>query len=92
MKTLIPLPESRALDRMLDPFTHCLTPAAARSLVKFRADPVTQARVAELGEKCNEGRLTGSEREEYEAYVKAIDLIAILQSKARQFLAKRRRP
>ena len=90
MKTLAPAPESRALDRILDPFTRCLTPAVARSLVKFRADPDTQARIAVLADRCNEGRVTRSERDEYEAYVRAIDLIAILQSKARRFLAKSR--
>jgi hypothetical protein len=80
-----------ALDRILDSFTRCLTPAAARAVVAFRADEVTQARIAELAERCNEGRLTAQERSEYEAYVRGIDLIAILQSKARRFLAQSRK-
>jgi hypothetical protein len=76
---------------MLDPLAESLTPAPARVLVDFRADPDAQARIAELAEKCNEGQLTPAEREEYEAYVRAIDLISILQSKARRLLAKARR-
>ena len=68
-----------------------LTPAAARALASFRASPDVQARIAELGEKCNEGQLTPEERAEYEAYVRAIDVIAILQSKARRQLAKTRK-
>ena len=87
MQTLKPPP----LDRLLEPLTLKLTPAAARALVNFRADAETQARIAELAEKCNEGRLTPQERQEYEAFVRAIDLIAILQSKARRLLARNRK-
>jgi hypothetical protein len=78
----------RAADHLLEPLARTLTPGAARAVVKFRADAATQARIAELGDKCNEGELTPEERSEYEAYVRAIDLIAILQSKARRALAR----
>ena len=81
-----PSTDSALLDRILDPFTRTLTPTAARALVKFRAGPDVQARIAELAEKCNEGQLTPKERAEYEAYVRAGDLVAILQSKARRYL------
>jgi hypothetical protein len=80
-----------ALDRILDPLARCLTPAAARALVTMRADPETQARIAELADKCNEGLLTREERREYEAFVRAIDLVSILQSKARKLIARPRR-
>jgi len=63
--------ETAILDRLLDPLTRRLTPAAARVLVEFRADAATQSRIAELADKCNEGELTPSERAEYEAYVRA---------------------
>jgi hypothetical protein len=84
-------PETAALDRLLDPLTSALTPAATRALVEFRADAATQARIAELGAKCNEGQLSPQERSEYEAYVRAIDLIAVLQSNARRLLATARK-
>jgi hypothetical protein len=84
-------PEKPVLDRLLDPLARCLTPAAARALVRFRADSATQARIAELADKCNEGQLTRPERAEYAAYLRAIDLIAILQSKARRLLARVRK-
>jgi len=74
------------LDRMLDPLAESLTPAAARALVDFRADAATQAHITELADKCNAGQLTPKESAEYEAYVRAIDLIAVLQSKARRAL------
>lgn len=88
MKTATALPATGALDRLLGPLADALTPAAARAVVNFRADPSTQARIAELAEKCNEGQLTRKERDEYEVYVRALDLIAILQSKARRILAR----
>lgn len=75
-------------DRILDPVSRCLTPEVARRLVKLRADPDVQARIDELADKCNEGELTTAERAEYDAYVSAIDFIAILQAKARELLAK----
>ena len=43
------------LDRLLDPLGRCLTPEAARRLLELRADPVAQARIDELVEKCNQG-------------------------------------
>ena len=79
------------LDRLLDPVSRCFTTEGAQALAELQADPVAQARVEELAEKCNEGRLTPQERQEYEAFVRAIDLIAILQSKARRLLARNRK-
>jgi hypothetical protein len=76
------------LKRLLDPVGKCLTVKSARALVKLRADPEVQARMEEWAEKCNEGKLSKEERAEYEACLMAGTLIAILQSKARQFLAK----
>jgi hypothetical protein len=84
-------PATSVLDRLLDPLARSLTPAAARALVDFRADADTQAHIANLAEKCNEGQLSPEERAEYETIVRAIDLIAILQSKARRLLAKTRK-
>jgi hypothetical protein len=74
------------LDRLLDPITRCLNPESARALVELRADTASQARIAELAEKCNEGRLTPDEHREYETYVHVGNVIAILQAKARLLL------
>ena len=38
--------------------------------------------------KCNEGLLTPTERAEYESYVSAVDLVSVLQGKARLWLAR----
>jgi hypothetical protein len=90
MKTLVSS-DAAALDALLDSFSACMTPAAARRVAAFRANRETQARVAELAEKCNEGVLTPAERREYEAYVRAIDFISIMQAKARLALKKSRK-
>lgn len=80
-----------ALDRLLDSFSACLTAATARRIAAFRADTLTQARIAELAEKCTEGDLTPAERREYEDDVRTIDFISILQAKARLALARSRK-
>ena len=76
------------LDRVLDPCIEGLTPQAARKIADFRADAETQARVGELAAKADIGELSDDERAEYQDYVEAFDLVAILKSKARSVLAK----
>jgi hypothetical protein len=80
-------PVTDLLDRLLDPLGRSLTPDAARQLADLRADPASQRRMDDLAERCNEGSLTPEERAEYEAYVTAATLIAVLQSKARAVLS-----
>jgi hypothetical protein len=80
------------LERILEPVSSSLNDDAARKLIKIRADARSRARVARLARKCNSGKLSADEREEYEAYVMAGELIAILQAKARLHLARRARP
>jgi hypothetical protein len=75
------------LDRMLEPVARCLTPAVAEQIAGLHADPAVQARIDELAAKSNDGALTDDEQREYAAYVEAIDLIGILQTKARARLA-----
>ena len=76
------------LDRVLDPFTECLTPQAAQKIVDFRADDETQARVDELAAKADTGQLSDDERATYQEYVETFDLVAILKSKARSVLTQ----
>ena len=79
--------ENTVLDEVLEPIARCFTPDVARQVAALRAAPTLQARLDELASKANEGELTGQEREQYEAYVEAIDVISILQTKARRMLA-----
>ena len=71
------------LDRLLDPVVQCLSVETARQLVDLRADEEVQARVRDLAEKRNEATLSAEERAEYESYVMAASIVAILQAKAR---------
>jgi hypothetical protein len=75
------------LDEVLDPVARCFTPDVASQIASLRADPKLQARLDALARKSSDGELTEEEREQYHAYVEAIDLISILQAKARQILA-----
>jgi hypothetical protein len=81
-------PISSALDRLLDPVADCFTRESAERLVGLQIDSATRSRIDELARKANEGELTESERVEYHDYIEAMDLIAILQSKARQILVR----
>jgi hypothetical protein len=76
------------LDEMLEPISRSFGLETARALISFRPSAITEVRVQELAEKCNEGRITAEERAEYEAYVEASTLIGILQAKARNLLQK----
>jgi hypothetical protein len=74
------------LEEVFDPVMDCLTPEAARKIVALRAKPEVQKRLDELGDRANEGMLTPEERVEYERFLHLNHMIALLQSKARQFL------
>src|SRR5687767_11888341 len=74
------------LDRFLEPVRQSLTPEQARKLVGFRPDEATQALIDKLASKSSEGTLTEAERLEYEAFIEAGDIIALLQAQAREVL------
>jgi hypothetical protein len=77
------------LDRLLEPFADCLTPEVAAKVADLRADDATQARIDYLADRANDGQLTDAERDEYAGYLHAIDVIAVLQAKARAQLRRR---
>lgn len=76
------------LDRFLDPLTETLSPEVARKIIALRAAPDVQARAEELAEKANEGTLTAAEDAEYKEFVEAVDIVSIIQAKARRFLSQ----
>ena len=77
------------LDRLLEPLTDAFTPKMASILLGLRIDPEMEAHIGELRQKANAGALTAAEDAEYKDFVEAVDLISIMQAKARRFLAKR---
>jgi len=87
---MIKTSQTQLLERILDPVSSSLNEDAAKKLIGLKADRRSQARVATLARKCNEGELSVEERSEYETYVLAGELVAILQAKARRFLERNR--
>ena len=79
-------PATAGLAKILDPVAQCFTPEVAKRVAELRADPAVQARIEELAEKCNEGTIMPEEMAEYDAYIQAMDVVAVLQKKARNLL------
>ena len=78
------------LDEILAPVAHAFSREVAQALVNLRAGEAAQARIADLAAKCNEGLLTPAEKADYESFVQAVDVISVLQGKARVWLAHHR--
>jgi len=76
------------LDQFLEPVVDSFTPELARTIAGLKADPKLQARVDELADKANEGTLTRDEDAEYKSIIQAADVVGIIQSKARRYLAQ----
>jgi uncharacterized protein YnzC (UPF0291/DUF896 family) len=84
-----PIPQQFSIiGDMLEPFAQALTPDIASQIVEIKASPEAQARISELAKKCNEGELTEAEQSEYEAFVRAGNLVSILKAKARNALSQ----
>jgi ribonuclease HI len=81
MKTETELP---TLERLLDPLTNCFSREGAQRILSLRIDSAAQAKLDEFAARNKEGRLTSQERAEYESCVRALDLIALLQAKAKR--------
>ncbi len=77
---------TQTMERLLSPVGDCLTPEVAERLVALRAEPDVQARNNYLAERANEGQISEPERLEYDAYVRTITFISLLQAKARRLL------
>lgn len=78
------------LDRLLDPVRDILTPEVAERFAALRADDATQERLDDLAERHHEGKLSPEELAEYESLVGAINMIAVLQAKARSVATPRK--
>jgi hypothetical protein len=76
------------LDRLLEPLTDALTPEYASALLALRADAEVEARIEELRRKANEGTLSATEDAEYKDFIEALDVVSIMQAKARRFLSQ----
>ncbi len=78
--------ESTLLDDLLDSLAACMTPEFARRMATLQASPAVQNRFDQLAGKSNEGQLTPAEADEYDALLRTLDLITMLQLKAQKLL------
>ena len=83
---MISQPSTALLEELIDPVGRCLTPEVARRIVELRASPALDARIQELGQKCNEGEIGVEEQADYETILRFIKFLSVLQSKARTLL------
>ena len=70
----------------LDPKS--LSPEAARQFLDLNFSQSHQEQVNTLSQKAREGSLTPAERAELDEFIRVADLLAILQSRARQALKR----
>ncbi|MCG8584694.1 MAG: hypothetical protein MI757_08290 [Pirellulales bacterium] len=75
------------LNELLRPVDDAFTVEGARRIVNVQAGPELQARIDQLREGANTGTLTPDEDAEYKEFVDALDVLSIIQSKARRFLS-----
>lgn len=76
------------LERLIEPTTDDLTPAAAEYILSLDFSPKDHERLKRLSAKASAGRLSEKERAELEDYLRVADLLALLQSKARRALKR----
>lgn len=77
-----------AFHRGIAPIFALLTLEQTRQLAGLQADPQLADRVLILADKANEGELSHVERAEYEGYIDANNLLAVLQAEARYHLTE----
>ncbi len=76
------------LNLFLEPVALAFSPDFATAVVNLRVDEATERHVEALRAKANSGTLTAAEDADYRAFVEAVDVIGVIQSKARRFLAQ----
>ncbi len=79
--------DSDALHNFLVQFTDQFSPELAEHFVSMPRNEQLQARLDELASKANEGSLSSEEQREYDTYVEALDVIALLRAKSMEKLS-----
>ncbi|HEV3416428.1 MAG TPA: hypothetical protein VG056_06435 [Pirellulales bacterium] len=77
----------QAFHRGTGPIFAILTPDQTRQIAELQGDAGLADRLGDLAGKANEGDLSAAERAEYEAYIEADNLLAVLRAEARFHLA-----
>lgn len=76
--------DSTALRDFWVQFTDGFTPELAEHFVATQPKAELQARIEELAAKANEGELSAIEKSEYDTYIEAMDVIALMRVKSMQ--------
>jgi hypothetical protein len=78
--------ESDIWSHLIQPRNGGFSKNAARALLAIKFSDEDKARMLELADKNNEGKLSRSEREELASWVKVGDILSLLHLKARRSL------
>lgn len=81
-----PHSEAAILARLIQAHERELTPEVARDLLSLRFEAGDLQRMNDLADRAQSGRLNEDERQEMERYLHVGNLLAVMQSKARQAL------
>ncbi len=84
-----PLSEAEIFIRLWEGETGRLSAPAARMVLKLGFRDEDKARMHELAAKNSGGTISPVELAEFDSFLKVADLLAILQSKARQVLKRK---
>jgi hypothetical protein len=76
------------LEQIADLEAKSISPETARHLLELSFTDSHQEQVDALSQKARKGSLTPTERAELDEYIRVADLLAILQSRARQALKR----
>jgi len=78
--------EMAILRRIVDPEQPFLSDEAARAILRLDFSAADRARMNQLAAKNREGKLTPTEEQELNSYIRVGQTLGILQSKARRSL------
>jgi hypothetical protein len=78
--------EVEALEQLLEPLRECLTVEVANRILQLRAAPDVQAKLDLFAAKNAEGLISPEELAEYDSLVRAGNIIAVIQAKARSLV------
>lgn len=76
------------LDCLLGPLAESLTGSQAKDIVNWKLTPDQESRISYLRERANKGVATEDEDREYKRFVEELDVISILQARARKVVDK----
>ena len=79
------------LEQLADLDARSISPETANKFLQLRFDSWHKRRVTGLSKKARDGSLLPEEKDELDEYIRAADLLAVLQSRARQALKNARR-